>query len=58
MNGSEAACCGAEVTEYHGSVCDLVRLAVRPVNSDFEIFIRILPYCNPGIFSKLINLVN
>ena len=26
------------------SVCDLVRLAVRPVNSDFDIFIRILPY--------------
>ena len=43
MNGSEAACCGVEVTEYHCSVCDLVRLAVQPVNSDFEIFIRILP---------------
>ena len=28
------------------SVCDLVRLAVRPVNSDFDIFIRILPYLN------------
>ena len=25
MNGSEAACCGEEVTEYHCSVCDLVR---------------------------------
>ena len=28
------------------SVCDLVRLGVRPVNSDFDIFIRILPYLN------------
>ena len=28
------------------SVCDLVRLAVRPVNSDFDIFIRILFYLN------------
>ena len=46
MNGSEAACCGAEVKEYHCSVCDLVRLAVRPVNSDFDIFIQILPYLN------------
>ena len=46
MNGSEAACCTAEMTEYHCSVCDLVRLAVRPVNSDFDIFIRILPYLN------------
>ena len=26
--------------------CDLVRLAVWPVNSDFDIFIRILPYLN------------
>ena len=46
MNGSEAACCGAEVTEYHCSVCDLVRLTVRLVNSDFDIFIRILPHLN------------
>ena len=34
MNDSEAACFGAEVLEYHCSVCDFVRLAVRPVNSD------------------------
>ena len=46
MNGSEAACCSAEVTEYRCLVCNLVRLAVRPVNSDFDIFIRILPYLN------------
>ena len=39
MNDSEAACFGAEALEYHCSVCDLVRLAVRPVNSDFDIFI-------------------
>ena len=31
-------------TEYHCSVCDLVRLVVRLVISDFDIFIRILPY--------------
>ena len=34
MNDSEAACCGAEA------------LGLRPVNSDFDIFIRILPYLN------------
>ena len=44
MNDSEAACFGAEALEYHCSVCDFVRLAVRPVNSDFDIFIRILFY--------------
>ena len=54
MNGIEAACCGAEVTENHCSVCDLIRLAVRPVNSDFEfdIFIRILPYQNNKYYRK------
>ena len=31
-----------EALEYYCSVCDFVRLAVRPVNSDFYIFIRIL----------------
>ena len=46
MNDSEAACFAAEALEYHFSVCDLVRLAVRPVNSDFDIFIRILFYLN------------
>ena len=46
MNDSEAVCCGAEALDYHRSVCDLVRLAVRLVNSDFDIFIRILPYPN------------
>ena len=46
MNDSEAACFGAEALEYHCSVCDFVRLAVRPVNSDFDIFIRILFYLN------------
>ena len=46
MNDSEAACFGAEALEYHGhcSVWDFVRLAVRPVNSNFDIFIRILFY--------------
>ena len=44
MNDSEAACFSAEALEYHCSVCDFVRLAVRPVNSDFDIFIRILFY--------------
>ena len=44
MNNSEAACFGAEALENHCSVCDFVRLAVRPVNSDFDIFIRILFY--------------
>ena len=34
------------VAVWKHSVCDLVRLAVRPVNSDFDIFIRILPYLN------------
>ena len=37
MNDSEAACFGAEALEYHCSVCDFVRLAVRPVNSDLTI---------------------
>ena len=46
MNDSEAACFGAEALENHCSVCDFVRLAVRPVNSDFDIFIRILFYLN------------
>ena len=46
MNDGEAACFSAEALEYHCSVCDLVRLAVRPVNSDFDIFIRILFYLN------------
>ena len=46
MNDSEAACFGAEAPEYHCSLCDLVRLAVRPVKSDFDIFIRILFYLN------------
>ena len=46
MNDSEAACFGAEALEYHCSVYDLVRLAVRPVNSGFDIFIRILFYLN------------
>ena len=46
MNDSEAACFGAEELEYDCSVCDFVRLAVRPVNSDFDIFIRILAYLN------------
>ena len=46
MNNSEAACFGAEALEYNCSVCDFVRLAVRPVNSDFDIFIRILFYLN------------
>ena len=46
MNDNEAACFGAEALEYHCSVCDFVRLAVRPVNSDFDIFIRILFYLN------------
>ena len=46
MNDSEAACFGAEALEYHCSVCDFVRLAVRPVNSDIGIFIRILFYLN------------
>ena len=45
MNDREAACFGAEALEYLCSVCDFVRLAVRPVNSDFDIFIRILFYC-------------
>ena len=44
MNDSEAACFGAEALGNHCSVCDFVRLAVRPVNSDFDIFIRILLY--------------
>ena len=44
MNDSEAACFGAEALEYHCSVCDFVRLAVRPVNSDFDICIRLLFY--------------
>ena len=39
MNDSEAAV-------RKRSVCDLVRVSVRPVNSDFDIFIRILPYLN------------
>ena len=46
MNDSEAACFGAEALEYRCSVCDFVRLAVRPLNSDFDIFIRILFYLN------------
>ena len=46
MNDSEAACFGGEALEYRCSVCDFVRLAVRPVNSDFVIFIRILFYLN------------
>ena len=46
MNDSEAACFGVEALENHRSVCDFVRLAVRPVNSDFDIFIRILFYLN------------
>ena len=47
MNGSEAACCGAEAPDYHCSPCDLVRLAERPVvNSDFDFFIRNLPHLN------------
>ena len=46
MNDSEAACFGAEALEYHCSICDFVRLAVRQVNSDFDIFIRILFYLN------------
>ena len=46
MNDSEAACFGAEALEYHCSVCNFVRLAVRPVNGDFDIFIRILFYLN------------
>ena len=46
MNDSEAACFGAEALESHSSVCDFVRLAVRPVNSDFDIFIRIRFYLN------------
>ena len=46
MNDSEAACLGAEALEYHRSVCDFVRLVVRPVNSDFDIAIRILFYLN------------
>ena len=41
MNDSEAACFGAEALKTHCSVCDFVRIAVRPVNSDFDIFIRI-----------------
>ena len=39
---SEAACFGAEALEDHCSVCDFVRLALGPVNSDFDILIRIL----------------
>ena len=46
MNDSEATCVGAEALENRCSVCDLVRLAERPVNSDFDIFIRILFYLN------------
>ena len=46
MIDSEAACFGAEALEYHCSVIDFARLAVRPVNSDFDIFIRILFYLN------------
>ena len=42
MNDSEAAWFGAEALEYHCLVCDIVRLAVRLVNSDLDIFIRIL----------------
>ena len=46
LNDSEAACFGAEALKYHCSVCEFVRLAVRPVNSDIDIFIRILFYLN------------
>ena len=46
MNDSEDACFGAEALENHCSVCDFVRLAVRPVKGDFDIFIRILFYLN------------
>ena len=46
MNDIEAACFGAEALENHCSVCDFVRLAVRPVNIDFDIFNRILFYLN------------
>ena len=48
MNDSEAACFGAEfeALEYHCSDCGFGRLAVRPVNSDVDIFIRILFYLN------------
>ena len=46
MNDSEAAYFDAEALEYHCSVCDFVRLAVRPVNSDFDIFIRNMFYLN------------
>ena len=42
MNDSEVACFGAEALEYHCSVCDFLRLPERRVNSDFDIFIRIL----------------
>ena len=46
MNGNEAAGCGAKAPEYRCSVYDLGRLTVRSVNSDFDIFIRILPDLN------------
>ena len=46
MNDSETACCGAKVPDCHCTVCELVRLAVGPVSSDFDIFFRILPYLN------------
>ena len=46
MNVTQAICCGAEVPEDHCSVCDLVRLPVQSVDSDFDIFIQILPHLN------------